>query len=477
MPVDPILSALPALANLIATTGRPEQAPLRAQVLNLPAQLAGAPTPVSVSGIVAESPIPGQLRIATAVGDVQLHTPTELPPGRAVTIVTRPNVPTEVFLLPNAAPAALPQAKPAPGAPLQAGAPAQTGAPVQTGTPIPAGSTPHQGAPTPQAGSRLQGGPAQPLSQANTAQAFSPPPPAMPTGQGTAAAAAAPANPATPQAPVALDARGNPLPLQRGAPPPAPAPHAPTLSPASLLATFEAAVMPERATAAAYATPATAPPSDLLALLTDLRRLVAARDPKAADRLLRRLPTPDRGGTLALLTLPVAARRDELAAWIGRDIAKLAQEEPDESKADLVERLTAALTQTEERLDDGGERTWRWRPLPMVDNGQLVPMQLGVAAERTQRDTNEGDGKRKPLRILEFAVETALSALGLTRVEATYHQRRLDLVVQCETPIEQEGREQIVAAVGRVFEEFGLGGSCRFEPYRAAPGAGGPVKI
>jgi hypothetical protein len=208
-----------------------------------------------------------------------------------------------------------------------------------------------------------------------------------------------------------------------------------------------------------------------------LRRLVGARDPKASDRLLRRLPTPDRGGALALLTLPVAARRGELATWIGRDIAKLVQEEPDEAKADLVERLTAALTQTEERLDDGGEHTWRWRPLPMVDNGQLVPMQLGVAAGRAQPDASGGDGKRRPLRIFEFAVEAALSALGLTRVEATYQQRRLDLVVQCETPIEQEARERIVGAVARVFEEFGLGGSCRFEPYRAAPGAAGPVKI
>ena len=112
----------------------------------------------------------------------------------------------------------------------------------------------------------------------------------------------------------------------------------------------------------------------------------------------------------------------------------------------------------------------------MVDNGQLVPLLVGVASERTQPDAG-GDGKRRPLRIFEFAVETALSALGLTRVEATYHQRRLDLVVQCETPIEQEGREQIVAGVARVFEEFGLGGSCRFEPYRAAPATAGTVKV
>src|SRR5215470_16886725 len=126
MPVDPIMSALPALADLIATPGRAEAAPLRAQVLTLPTQLAGAPTPVSVSGIVAESPIPGQLRIATAIGEVQLHTPTELPAGRTVTIITRPNLPTEVFLLPNPGPAP-PAGRQAPAGSLPTGAPAQTG--------------------------------------------------------------------------------------------------------------------------------------------------------------------------------------------------------------------------------------------------------------------------------------------------------------------------------------------------------------
>jgi hypothetical protein len=99
-----------------------------------------------------------------------------------------------------------------------------------------------------------------------------------------------------------------------------------------------------------------------------------------------------------------------------------------------------------------------------------------VAPERERTDP-DAEGKRRPMRIFEFAVEAALSALGLTRVEATYRERRLDLVVQCETPIEQEGREQIVTAVARVFDEFGLGGSCRFEPYRPAPAPAGPVKV
>jgi hypothetical protein len=461
MPVDPILSALPALANLIGTGAKPEAAPVRAQVLSLPTQLAGAPSPVSVSGVVAESPIPGQLRIATAVGEVQLHTPTELPAGRAVTIVTRPNVPTEVFLLPNATPGAPPPAKPSP----------QPGLALQAGTTVSPVATRQTGAmaPTPPL-LATNAGPA-PMPMASTPASGAPPSP-LPNQNAVASAVPAP-SPAVTPASAATDLRANPALSQRAAP----APHAPTLSPTSLVATFDVAVMPERASAAAYAPAmAAAPPSDLLALLTDMRRLVAARDPKAADRLLRRLPTPDRGGAVALLALPVAARRDDLAAWLGRDIAKLVEEEQDDGRADLVERLTTALTQTEERLDEVGERTWRWRTLPVVDNGQFVPLQVGVAAERAQPDAG-GDGQRRPLRIFEFAVEAALSALGLTRVEATYQQRRLDLVVQCETPIEQEGREQIVAAVARVFDEFGLGGSCRFEPYRAAPGAAGPVKV
>src|SRR5882724_636133 len=407
MPVDPITSALPALMNLIGTGIRPEAAPLRAQVLNLPTQLADASAPVSVTGVVAESPIQGQLRITTAVGEVQLRTPTELPPGRAVTIVTRPNVPTEVFLLPSTSPAVLPQVK----------APAQPGTPLQTGTMPQTGASPH----TPLAPLT---NPSQPMAAATASRSFNVPAATVIAGQSALAGTAPAANSALTQSSAAMDPRGNPAPAQRAALPPAPAPHAPTLSPESLVATFETAVMTEQAGAAAYAVPVTAaPPSDLLALLTDMRRLVAARDPKAADRLLRRLPTPDRAGALALLTLPVAAKREELATWLGRDIVK-----------------------------------------------------IGVAPERTQPDSG-GDNKRRPQRIFEFAVEAALSALGLTRVEATYQQRRLDLVVQCETPIEQEAREQIVAAVGRVFDEFGLGGSCRFEPYCAAPAPAGPVKV
>jgi hypothetical protein len=466
MPVDPIQSALPVLANLLGSGARPEPAPVRAQVLSLPNQIAGAHVPVSLSGVVAESPIQGQLRITTSLGEVQLRTPTELPPGRAVTIVTRPNVPTEVFLLPNAAPKGA-TAAPAtqPSATTQPNVVQQQAATASTGTTRPAGVA-------------LPSNPGGP-GLATAA-------PISPSGSPAAAAAHHGPNPAAlpaatsgavPVAPAAVDAgRSQPLagrttaPVTQSAAPPA------TLAPASLLETFGQTVVAERVGGTAYAPPAQpGPPSQLLALLTDMRRLVAARDPKLAERLLARLPAPDRNGTLALLALPLAAQREAVAPWLGRDIAAVIRDEQDESKGDLIERVTASLIHGEERVDEIGERTWRWRQLPLVDQGHIVPLFIGVA-QQNQEAEPDAEGKPRRPRIFEFAVEVVLSALGCTRIGAVYQQRRLDLVVQTEIEIEPDGREQIVAAVADTFAEFGLGGSCRFEPYRGdltAP----PVKI
>jgi hypothetical protein len=463
MPVDPIQSALPVLANLLGSGARPEPAPVRAQVLSLPNQIAGTQVPVSLSGVVAKSPIQGQLRITTSLGEVQLRTPTELPPGRAVTIVTRPNVPTEVFLLPNATPRTTTSTTaPAPqtGVPQQAKIAAQTAAPT--------GGTPPGGI----AISTGQGLTASiPLSSnvAPAASAGNPAPNPVPMASANSGAG--------PFTPAAIDGgRSQPLAPRGAAPAAQSSPSPATLAPQSLLETFGQAVVSERVGGTAYAPPAQpGPPSELLALLTDMRRLVAARDPKLAERLLSRLPAPDRNGTLALLALPVAAQREAVAPWLGRDIAAVLRDEQDDSKGDLIERVTASLVHGEERVDEIGDRAWRWRQLPLVDQGHIVPLFIGVA-QQNQEAEPDADGKPRRGRIFEFAVEVVLSALGCTRIGAIYQQRRLDLVVQTEIEIEPDGREQIVTAVADVFEEFGLGGSCRFEPYRGdltAP----PVKI
>jgi hypothetical protein len=437
---------------------------VRAQVLSLPTQIAGASVPVSLGGVVAESPIQGQLRITTSIGEVQLRTPTELPPGRAVTIVTRPNVPTEVFLLPNAAPKAMPQAT----APTSSAAPYS---PAPRTTPPPAGTARPAGSPIPM-------NPGQPMNFGQPAAAPAPAtnsqPPVLVAGSIPApVAAAAPNHHATHTATAVAAARNT----SAGGPGLQPAAATtPTILPTSLLATFGQDVVSDRVVGTPYAAPAQGgPPSELLALLTDMRRIVAARDPKLAERLMRRLPTPDRNGMLALLALPVAARREALAPWFGRDVAAAIRDEQDESKSDLIERVTASLVHGEDRVDETGERTWRWRQLPLVEQGHIVPLFIGVAQQREEVEP-DGEGKPRRARIFEFAVEVVLSALGCTRIGAVYRQRRLDLVVQTEIEIEQDGREQIAAAVADVFEEFGLGGSCRFEPYRGdltAP----PVKI
>jgi hypothetical protein len=467
MPVDPIQSALPVLANLLGSGARSEPAPVRAQILSLPNQIAGAPVPVSLNGVVAESPIQGQLRITTSLGEVQLRTPTELPPGRTVTIVTRPNVPTEVFVLPNAAPprttVATTASAPQPSAPQQPHIAAQTAATAPTGSTRPGGFA----VPT-NAGQGLAA--AIPLTP-NAA------PPAPVPSQSPNPLSASSTTSAVPFAPAPIDGGRNQPVAPRVAAPPAPSSPAPaTLAPASLLETFGQTVVAERVSGTAYAPPAQpGPPSELLALLTDMRRLVATRDPKLAERLLSRLPAPDRNGILALLALPIAAQREAVAPWLGRDVAAVIRDEQDEKKGDLIERVTASLVHGEERVDESGDRTWRWRQLPLVDQGHIVPLFIGVAQPREEVEP-DAEGKPRPGRIFEFAVEVVLSALGCTRIGAVYQQRRLDLVVQTEIEIEPDGREQIVTAVANVFEEFGLGGSCRFEPYRGdltAP----PIKI
>lgn len=446
-----MLPDLPALANLLMPAARAEPAPLRALVLNLPAQLAQAPVPVSLAGVVAESPVPGQLRIATPLGEIQLRAPSDIPVGRAVTIVTRPTMPTEVFLLPtagsaappNTAPAATPKLLPS-SSPVVGAAPAADAAnhplPAPTGAPANAVTNPFSNR-APVANANVAGANIAALVPAATASAAPPPPVAT------------------------IDTARSP-PLAARVPPPTPVP---MLSPTSLLATLTAGAMPERIGTSAYvARPASpAPPSELLALLTDLRRLVAARDPRLADRLLRRLPTPDRAGVIAMLTLPVAAERAALPIWLGRDIARLVIEDADEKKVDLLDRIGSSLARVEERIDERDERPWQWRQLPLLDNGQIVPLAIGVAREHGRAEP-DAKGRRAPGRFFAFAVEIALNTLGHTRIEATYGQRRLDLVVQTETAIETEGREQVVAAVAQVCEEFGLGGSCRFEPYRDA---------
>ena len=159
------------------------------------------------------------------------------------------------------------------------------------------------------------------------------------------------------------------------------------------------------------------------------------------------------------------AQRGALEPWFGSDIAAAIPDEPGESKSDLLQRIAAALTHSEERIDESGERTCRWRQLPLVDQGHIIPLFIGVAQQREQPESG-GGRRRRPVAIFEFAVEVALAALGRTRIGAVYQQRRLDIVVQSEVPIAQDGRERIVTAVAAVFDEFGLGGSCRFEAYR-----------
>jgi len=412
----------PAIAGLLGTAARSDGAPLRAQVLDLPAQLLQASAPVSLSGVVVDSSAPGQVRITTPIGDVLLRSPAELAIGRQVTIVTRPSAPAEVFLLP-ATPNTTLATTDAAASPAKAQSPAVPGAGIMTSS-----------------GSGSTG-----VTQST---------PAAPT----AATAAEPGRPGASSGSVAPPFGHTPLSASGSG-------SGPTLAPASLLATLDADALPNLVGRSAYAATApSGPPSELLALLTDLRRLIAARDPKLAEKLLRRLPTPDRSGAVAMMALPLAARQDRLADWLGHDVTAAIESEQDLNAPVLLTRIGHALTHVEERLSQDDERTWQWRQLPLVENGHMVLFSIGVAPERERAGSGGGDGQRQE-RAVEFAVEVDLSALGQTRVEVAYRDRRLDLVVQCETALELDSRTRIAEAVAAVFDEFDLSGTCRFEPY------------
>ncbi|HTO85791.1 MAG TPA: hypothetical protein VMQ73_26460 [Methylomirabilota bacterium] len=434
-----MLPILPGIAETFGVNLRSDPTLLRAQILDLPLQLLEATAPVALNGVVADAGAAGQVRVTTPIGDVQLRLANEIPVGRAVQIVIRPGARLEAFLLP------------APGATAPA-----TAAPTPAPTPVAAAASGLL-APTttkPEAGAV----PGAPASVATSAAA------PVVTAASSAAAPGVAVAPLTPAAGGEPTNNATPVPTAVRLPTP------PTLSPASILATLGMAEMPEAVSAGGtpYVIATPAPTSELVALVTDMRRLVAARDPALGERLVRRLPGTDRAGGLALATLPVAAQRNALAAWFGHAIKQTLDAA---DAGNLLEQLTSGLTSPPPREGDATEADWHWRQLPVVDHGQIYPVLVGAAPDRDEPQPDGNTTQRQRPRVYEFAVEVSLSSLGRTRIDATYQQRRLDLVIQCETEIDRDARERIVTAIAGVFDEFGLGGSCRFEPPAGAAAA------
>jgi hypothetical protein len=409
-----MVQTLSAIASILAGMARADSTPLRAQVLSVPSQLLQSPAPLSLVGVV-EGAEAGHLWISTSVGEVQLRAPTDLAVGRAVTIVTRPAVPTEVFILPSA----MTGTSNGPAVPVAVSSP--TAAPIEGGSSNAAG-----------AGATLPGN-RQPM-----------PATAPEAGRNVAATAGTQSVPSQ-------------------------APSAPQLAPEALMAALASAPSPDPVGAAVYGAGARRGwGTDLLALLTDIRRLVAARNPRLVEQLQRRLPIPDQHGAPAALALPVAAQHDRLAHWVGREIASALEEERGGDGSDILARLGAALNHVDERLEKSDEQAWRWRQLPLDDNGHLMLLAVGVAPQREQIHA-DGRGGSERHRHVEFAVEVTLSALGRTRIDAIYRGRRLDLLVQCETAFLPDDCARIAAAASAALAEFGLSGSCRFAPYRDHP--------
>jgi len=186
-----------------------------------------------------------------------------------------------------------------------------------------------------------------------------------------------------------------------------------------------------------------------------------------AAALWRRLPAADRAGAVVTTMLLNALKRGTVRSFLGKPIEETLNSS---GRPDLMEALETGLGRSERRVDAEAERVWEWRTLPLVDRGTILPMSLGVARDE-RRDREEAEPSEEQPATCRFAVELALSAVGRTRVDATYRTARLDLVVQTEAALSDEVHERIVAALRPVFDELGLTGSCRFAAADATPPA------
>lgn len=245
---------------------------------------------------------------------------------------------------------------------------------------------------------------------------------------------------------------------------------APALTQAAMLATLAATEgMGLPSAAVTYpGSPALPVASELLVVLRDMQRTLAASDPSLASALWRRLPAADQAGGIATMMLLAALKRGAVRGLLGKPVEEALSSA---GRKDLIEALETGLSRSERQPDAEADRIWEWRTLPLVDRGAVLPMSVGTARDE-QRDREEADSSEEQPAACRFAVELSLSAVGRTRVDATYRPARLDLVIQTDIGLPDEVYERIAAALRPVFDEFRLTGSCRFvTPDGTAPAA------
>jgi hypothetical protein len=242
------------------------------------------------------------------------------------------------------------------------------------------------------------------------------------------------------------------------------------LTQAAMLATLAATggIGLQSATVTSPGSPALPVTSELLMVVRDMQRTLAASDSSLASALWRRLPAADQAGGIATVMLLAAQKRGTVRSLLGKPVEEALSSA---GRKDLIEALETGLSRSERQPDAEADRIWEWRTLPLIDRGAVLPMSVGIARDE-QRHREEAESSEEQPAARRFAVELSLSAVGRTRVDATYRPARLDLVIQTDIELPDEVYERIAAALRPVFEEFRLTGSCRFvTPDATAPAA------
>ena len=182
-------------------------------------------------------------------------------------------------------------------------------------------------------------------------------------------------------------------------------------------------------------------------------------NPDLAKAFREAMPQPGPRLAAAMVAVGSAVRTGDSRAWPGDKALDALSKAGDKGKA-LAKRIGDDVKDLSRAQQGGGE--WRPTPMPFVNGAEIEKIQLYV-----HRDPDEGeeDGqKKKGEDGVRFLIDLDLSRLGPMQLDgyAVEKDRRFDLVIRTEKPLEDEVRMGILRIFTRSLEALGVAGSAGF---------------
>ncbi|MEJ0062851.1 MAG: hypothetical protein WDO70_06525 [Alphaproteobacteria bacterium] len=189
-----------------------------------------------------------------------------------------------------------------------------------------------------------------------------------------------------------------------------------------------------------------------------LRQLLAQGfDPVAQQNFLsQRMPQMNQALPGAMLFLMSALNQGELRQWLGdKTIGALEKA----GKKALLDELQNELRRGAETTTDPTVGNWRVYHLPWQDQGQLTQMHIYVHHnDERQQDQQEKDEKQT-----RFVIDVTFTRLGVLQLDGFVQQKKFDLMLRSEQPLEQTLRHELQAAFANTLSATGYTGTLLFQ--------------